>query len=155
MPIHLEGSYIQAGTIFSNVKTGTISTQTGGSSPTMTITCSGFALEENAVVYFPTTYIQSGVTSVLLNINSTGAKTLYYNGAPLSYTNGRWIGPKGTDENSNFIYEEIVGVYYDGTNYQQFVRFDRNDALGKLLIQIIDFGWYNYIVLTNEDLPTV
>ena len=152
MPLHLEASSVDGGTTVSNVKTGNISNYSGGTNPTINITCSGFALTNNAVVYFPTMYIEEGVESVLLNINATGAKTLYYNGAPLSYLNGGWVGPQGMDSNFQWIYQEIVGVYYDGTNYQQFVTFDRKDALGKLMLKIIDLDLYDYVIITNENI---
>lgn len=43
--------------------------------------------------------------AVTLNINSTGAKALYYNGAQASSTNSWEAG-------------EVIEVYYDGDNYQ-------------------------------------
>lgn len=47
----------------------------------------------------------TAVSGVTLNINATGAKTLYYNGSAVSATN-TW------EDN------EILEIYYDGTSYQ-------------------------------------
>ena len=45
------------------------------------------------------------VDNATLNINSTGAKPLFYEGARASSTN-TWVA------------DDVLEIYYDGTNYQ-------------------------------------
>jgi len=77
---------------------------TGGSTAAKTANCSRFALNANS--WFPVLigYSNSYAGAITLNINSTGAKSIYINGTASSTTN--YTLPQG-----------IYLVYYDGTNY--------------------------------------
>ena len=80
-------SYGSAVTI--NPKTtwyGTSSTAAG--TQTKSVTCSGFTLETGAVVCVTFTYANTYASAkIMLNVNSTGAKDVYYNNAATSSTN--------------------------------------------------------------------
>lgn len=67
------------------------------------VSASGYTLSVGGAMKIKFTY-ENGVDSPTLNIGGTGAKPLYYNGAPASRYNS-WL--RGS----------TVVVYYDGTNY--------------------------------------
>ena len=74
------------------------------SSTTLAVTAPNFVLPSNGgVIRIKMSAVALGAST--LNINSTGAKDLYYNGAALSASNS-WEA------------NEVISVYYDGTRYQ-------------------------------------
>ena len=77
---------------------------TGGSTAAKTANCSRFALNANSWLPVLIGYSNSYAGAITLNINSTGAKSIYINGAASSATN--YTLPQG-----------LYLVFYDGTNY--------------------------------------
>ena len=69
-----------------------------------TISASGYVLTNGGCIRIKMTNANTA-NNVTLNINSTGAKALYYDGAQASSTNTWEAG-------------EVLEVYYDGTQYQ-------------------------------------
>ena len=100
------GAYSNSGKLYSNSKE--VATLTNGKIPASmvdlpyakcetsatttakTVTCANFSLETGAVIHVTFMYDNaSSVTTPTLNVNSTGAKSIYYNGAAYAdlYTN--------------------------------------------------------------------
>ena len=69
-----------------------------------TVTATGYSLTNGGCIRIKMTNANTA-NNVTLNINSTGAKALYYDGAQASSTNTWEAG-------------EVLEVYYDGTQYQ-------------------------------------
>ena len=69
-----------------------------------TISATGYALTTGGNIHIKMTNANTA-DAVTLNINSTGAKALFYNGEQASSTNSWEAG-------------EVIEVYYDGSNYQ-------------------------------------
>ena len=70
------------------------------------VTIEDFALPTTGgCLHIKMTNANTSASGVTLNINSTGAKALYYNGSAVSATN-TW------EDN------EVLEIYYDGANYQ-------------------------------------
>ena len=70
------------------------------------VTIADFALPTNGgCLHIKMTNANTATSGVTLNINATGAKSLFYNGSAVSATNSWEDG-------------EVVEVFYDGTNYQ-------------------------------------
>ena len=72
-----------------------------------TVTITGFTLVTGAIIHVKFTYANTAST-VTLNVNNTGAKSIYYKGADFKNT----IGSTGLT--SNCIYE----LLYNGTQYE-------------------------------------
>lgn len=79
---------------------------TGAGTAAKTVSLSDFALSTGIRLVVKMSYANTAA-SATLNVNNTGAKPMYYNGAVASADNS-W------DSN------EIIDVFYDGTNYQAF-----------------------------------
>lgn len=77
---------------------------TASATAAKTIAATGYALTTGGNIRIKMTNANTA-DAVTLNINSTGAKALFYNGAQASSTNSWEAG-------------EVVEVYYDGTKYQ-------------------------------------
>ena len=88
----------------SPMSVGYFTCETNASTAAKTVTASGYKLQNGGAIKI---YMANGNTasSPTLNINATGAKPIYYNGAIASPTNSWEAG-------------EVIEVYYDGTNYQ-------------------------------------
>ena len=95
------GTYAVTSNAVNSVYYGTCSTAAATSAKS--ITCSDFVLETGATVYVKFTYANT-VSSVTLNVNSTGAKTVYW----------------GSSTNCSYTWQanETVGFVYDGTYFQ-------------------------------------
>ena len=77
---------------------------TGASTAAKTVAITGYSLPTNGgCLHIKMTHANTATSNVTLNINTTGAKTLYYNGNAVSRTN-TW------EDN------EVLEIYYDGTN---------------------------------------
>ena len=77
---------------------------TAAATAAKTVSASGYTLTTGGCIRIKMTNANTA-DSVTLNINSTGAKALYYDGAQASSTNSWDAG-------------EVLEVYYDGTQYQ-------------------------------------
>jgi len=77
---------------------------TAGGTAAKTVTAPSYALRTGGSMKIKMTNANTASTPTL-NINATGAKSIYYNGAIASPTNS-WEAGK------------VIEVYYDGTNYQ-------------------------------------
>lgn len=77
---------------------------TSANTAAKTIAATGYALTKGGNIRIKMTN-DNTVNNATLNINSTGAKPLFYEGARASSTN-TWIA------------DDILEIYYDGTNYQ-------------------------------------
>ena len=88
----------------SPMSVGYFTCETNASTAAKTVTASGYKLQNGGAIKI---YMTNGNTASTptLNINSTGAKPIYYNGVIASPTNSWEAG-------------EVIEVYYDGTNYQ-------------------------------------
>lgn len=79
---------------------------TGAGTATKTVSITGYSLPTNGgCLHIKMTHANTVASNVKLNINTTGAKPLYYNGSAVSATN-TW------EDN------EVIEVFYDGDNYQ-------------------------------------
>ena len=77
---------------------------TAANVPSKAVTIEDFVLPTNGgCLHIKMTNANTSASGVTLNINSTGAKALYYNGSAVSATN-TW------EDN------EVLEIYYDGTN---------------------------------------
>lgn len=77
---------------------------TGASTAAKAVAITGYSLPTNGgCLHIKMTHANTAASNVTLNINATGAKTLYYNGSAVSKTN-TW------EDN------EVLEIYYDGTN---------------------------------------
>ena len=85
-------------------KVGYVTCATGASYSAKTVSLSDFSLTTGIRLVVKMSYANTA-TSPTLNVNNTGAKTLYYNGNPATADNTWEDG-------------ETLDVYYDGTNYQ-------------------------------------
>ena len=77
---------------------------TAAATAAKTATCTNYTLKANSYVHILIRYANTVAGAITLNINSTGAKPIYINGAASSASN--YTLPAGT-----YI------VYYDGTNF--------------------------------------
>ena len=77
---------------------------TAAATAAKTVTASWFTLRAGGSMKIKMTYANTAASGVTLNINSTGAKSLYYDGAAVSASNTWEAG-------------ETIEVYYDGTSY--------------------------------------
>lgn len=77
---------------------------TAAATAAKTVTASWFTLRVGGSMKIKMTYANTAASGVTLNINSTGAKSLYYDGAAVSANNTWEAG-------------ETIEVYYDGTSY--------------------------------------
>lgn len=77
---------------------------TAAATAAKTVSASGYTLTNGGCIRIKMTNANTA-NSVTLNINSTGAKALYYDGAQASSSNSWEAG-------------EVLEVYYDGTQYQ-------------------------------------
>lgn len=83
---------------------GTCSTT--GSSGTKVVTCANYVLKAGDII--AVTFTAPNLANpVSLNVNSTGAKTVYYNGAATSSSN-----------QLNWVINSTLTFLYDGSNYQ-------------------------------------
>lgn len=81
---------------------------TGASTSAKVVTCPGFVLETGATITVYFTNAQTSTSSVTLNVNSTGAKTVY--GPPRSTTSStRMDGAWEASEAKTFVYD---GTYW-------------------------------------------
>lgn len=81
---------------------------TGASTAAKVVTCPGFVLETGATITVHFTNAQTSTSSVTLNVNSTGAKTVY--GPPRSTTSStRMDGAWEANEAKTFVYD---GTYW-------------------------------------------
>lgn len=87
-----------------NVRSGYFECSTGASTAAKTVTATGYALAVGGAIKIKMDNANSAANPTL-NINSTGAKALYYDGARASSSNTWEAG-------------EVLDVYYDGTNFQ-------------------------------------
>ena len=79
---------------------------TGAGTATKTVAITGYSLPTNGgCLHIKMTHANTAASNVKLNINTTGAKPLYYNGSAVSATN-TWKA------------DEVLEIYYDGENYQ-------------------------------------
>lgn len=77
---------------------------TSASTADKTVSATGYTLINGGCIRIKMTYANTA-SNVTLNINGTGAKALYYDGAQASASNSWEAG-------------EVLEVYYDGTQYQ-------------------------------------
>ena len=77
---------------------------TAAATAAKTVTANGYTLTNGGCIRIKMTNANTAA-NVTLNINSTGAKALYYNGTQASSSNSWEAG-------------EVLEVYYDGTQYQ-------------------------------------
>lgn len=112
---------------------GTCSTP--GVSATKAVTCSGYTLVKgNTIAVQFSKMNASTVGECSLNVNSTGAKVIYYDGAPTSSTNHiGWAG----DETLFFLYD---GTYYRflGSDKDKYVNCSSGGSYNKLYVLGID-----------------
>ena len=78
--------------------------ETAAATAAKTVAASGYILATGGCLHIKMMN-KNSADAVTLNINSTGAKALYYNGAQASSTNSWRAG-------------DVLEVYYDGTQYQ-------------------------------------
>ena len=88
-----------------NARLGYYTCSTGGSTAAKAVTATGYTLPTNGGHMKIKMTNANTVANATLNINSTGAKALYYCGERASATN-TWEA------------NEIIEVFYDGSNYQ-------------------------------------
>lgn len=107
-------SQIQIGADSYNIK-GTPTTWYGTSSSTgstLTATCTGFVLSTGAFLALQMTAANSDTSAAkTLNVNSTGAKTVYADGAATS-----------TSNTLTWYNGEIVNFVYDGSHWRYMGR---------------------------------
>ena len=87
-----------------NSKISYVTCTTGAGTAAKTVPLSDFALSTGIRLVVKMSYANTAA-SATLNVNNTGAKTLYYNGNPATADNTWEDG-------------EVLDVYYDGTNYR-------------------------------------
>ena len=88
----------------SNAKVGYYECATEGSTADKVVSASDYVVSTGGSFKIKMATKNTAASGVTLNINSTGAKALYYDGEPVTNTN-TWDA------------EEVVDVYYDGTRY--------------------------------------
>lgn len=93
-----------------------------------TVTISGFVLEVGATATVKFSYTNSA-SNPTLNVNSTGAKSIYYNGAAIT--------------SSYLVANRVYTFVYDGTNYLVVGDIDTNS----------DAQSYKYVTTTNANYP--
>ena len=101
------------------------------------VSASGYVLTNGGCIRIKMTNANTA-DSVTLNINSTGAKALYYDGAQASATNSWEAG-------------EVLEVFYDGTQYQCASGGGGKFATGE---NIKDVGITDQVAANSDDLPT-
>ena len=89
-----------------NSKSSYVTCTTGAGTAAKTVPLSDFALSTGIRLVVKMSYANTAA-SATLNVNNTGAKPLFYNGALASADNSWDIN-------------EIIDVFYDGMNYQAF-----------------------------------
>lgn len=94
---------------------------TGAGTAAKTVPLSDFALSTGIRLVVKMSYANTAA-SATLNVNNTGAKTLYYNGAVASADNTWEDG-------------ETLDVYYDGTNYQASNVLDGSGSGGNMILE--------------------
>lgn len=100
--------------------------QSAGTAPTFTLALTGYALTN--YVPFAVKFHAAATAAATLNINSTGAKSLYRNGAAVSSTNPIVSG-------------DIYIGFYDGTQFQLISRKTiSNDLATTIISGLTDIG---------------
>lgn len=102
---------------------------TAAATAAKTVSVSGFVLEVGATATVKFSYTNSA-TSPTLNVNSTGAKPIYYNGAAITA--------------SYLVAERVYTFVYDGTNYLVVGDIDTTDN-----------RTIKYVTTTNGNYPIV
>ena len=108
------------------------SSSSGASSGLKYVSCSGFVLSTGACVsiLFSTANTVSS-SAVQLNINNTGEKTVYVNGAATSSSNTLLWGAG-----------DILSFVYDGTGYQFIARQSANVPMTDAqILAAVEVGW--------------
>ena len=122
---------------------------TSGASATKAVTCSGYTLVEgNTIAVQFSTMNASTVGECSLNVNSTGAKVIYYDGAPTSSTNHiGWVD----DETLFFLYD---GTYYRflGSDKDRYVNCSSGGSYNKLYVLGIDNSGFTSNLYYKPDL---
>ena len=104
-----------------SVSVGYITCATGASDSAKTVSLSDFSLTTGIRLVVKMSYANTA-TSPTLNVNNTGAKTLYYNGNPATADNTWEDG-------------ETLDVYYDGTNYQASNVLGGSGSGGNMILE--------------------
>ncbi|MBQ1780494.1 MAG: hypothetical protein II001_03570 [Bacteroidales bacterium] len=102
-----------------------------------TVAATGYSLTNGGCIRIKMTNANTAA-NVTLNINSTGAKALYYDGAQASSTNTWEAG-------------EVLEVYYDGTQYQCASGGGGRFATGE---KVKETNITNQVSANSNDLPT-
>lgn len=101
---------------------------TAAATAAKTVAVSGFVLEVGATATVKFSYTNSA-SNPTLNVNSTGAKSIYYNGAAIT--------------SSYLVANRVYTFVYDGTNYLVVGDIDTNS----------DSQSYKYATTTNANYP--
>lgn len=101
---------------------------TAAATAAKTVSVSGFVLEVGATATVKFSYTNSA-SNPTLNVNSTGAKSIYYNGAAIT--------------SSYLVANRVYTFVYDGTNYLVVGDIDTNS----------DSQSYKYVTTTNANYP--
>lgn len=104
-----------------NSKSSYVTCTTGAGTAAKTVPLSDFALSTGIRLVVKMSYANTAA-SATLNVNNTGAKTLYYNGNPATADNTWEDG-------------ETLDVYYDGTNYQASNVLDGSGSGGNMILE--------------------
>lgn len=104
-----------------NSKSGYVTCTTRAGTAAKTASLSDFALSTGIRLVVKMSYANTA-TSPTLNVNNTGAKTLYYNGNPATADNTWEDG-------------ETLDVYYDGTNYQASNVLGGSGSGGNMILE--------------------
>ena len=92
------------GNVYTSRPYGTCSTAAGTAAKVVSCDCDGFSLTTSATILVKFTYANT-VASPTLNVNNTGAKSIYYRGAALASSLYYWGAG------------DIVEFYYNGTQW--------------------------------------
>lgn len=104
-----------------NSKISYVTCTTGAGTAAKTVSLSDFALTTGIRLVVKMSYANTAA-SATLNVNNTGAKTLYYNGNPATADNTWEDG-------------ETLDVYYDGTNYQASNVLGGSGSGGNMILE--------------------
>ena len=104
-----------------NSKISYVTCTTGAGTAAKTVPLSDFALTTGIRLVVKMSYANTAA-SATLNVNNTGAKTLYYNGNPATADNTWEDG-------------ETLDVYYDGTNYQASNVLGGSGSGGNMILE--------------------
>lgn len=110
---------------------------TAAATAAKTVTATGYTLTNGGCIRIKMTNANTAA-NVTLNINSTGAKALYYDGTQASSTNTWEAG-------------EVLEVYYDGTQYQCASGGGGKFATGE---KVRETSITDEITPNSDDLPT-